>query len=429
MTVAGVAEPRALANLGVDSAGILAGAVGVQASLQQRRDGRGDVAVHLDLAHAAITQARLGLNKPAGAAAAGDLKLVLDHDRLVGIEHVAVTGDGISVQGGADIEGGRPSVLRLQQVRIGADTDLHGEIALPQKPGDAYRVNLQGSSIDASGEFGQSRPKGEAKAAGEDRASPPYRVDVRFDRVRVGNGQRFTAVSAHVEHDGHIIRRAQLQGRTAGGAPFSASIEPGGGSRRLEATAGDVGALLRGLDVAQDVTSGRMSLSGTFDDRRPGHPLTGRLDVEAFRIRGAAAFGKILQGMTLYGLADAMSGPGLNFTRLVTQFHYAADTLELTETRAFSSSLGLTAKGELDLARRVMAIEGTVVPAYFFNSLLGGIPLVGRIFSPERGGGLIAVNYSLRGPFDDPSVGVNPLSALTPGFLRGLFGVFDGPKR
>jgi hypothetical protein len=38
------------------------------------------------------------------------------------------------------------------------------------------------------------------------------------------------------------------------------------------------------------------------------------------------------------------------------------------------------------------------------------------------------MNYGVKGPFDDPSVWVNPLSAVTPGFLRGLFGVFDGPS-
>jgi hypothetical protein len=71
-----------------------------------------------------------------------------------------------------------------------------------------------------------------------------------------------------------------------------------------------------------------------------------------------------------------------------------------------------------------VSLEGTIVPAYFFNSLLGNIPLVGRLFSPERGGGMFAASYSVRGALDDPEVTVNPLSALTPGFLRGLFGLF-----
>jgi hypothetical protein len=82
----------------------------------------------------------------------------------------------------------------------------------------------------------------------------------------------------------------------------------------------------------------------------------------------------------------------------------------------------MTAKGRLDLASASVDLQGTIVPAYFFNSLLGDLPLVGHLFSPERGGGVFAATYTLRGPLSDPTVSVNPLAALTPGFLRGVFG-------
>ena len=48
----------------------------------------------------------------------------------------------------------------------------------------------------------------------------------------------------------------------------------------------------------------------------------------------------------------------------------------------------------------------------------------GKLFSPERGGGVFAASYTLRGRLEDPDVSINPLAALTPGFLRGLFGLF-----
>ena len=52
------------------------------------------------------------------------------------------------------------------------------------------------------------------------------------------------------------------------------------------------------------------------------------------------------------------------------------------------------------------------------------MPLVGRLFSPERGGGVFAASYAVHGALKTPTVTVNPLTALTPGFLRGLFGLF-----
>ena len=38
------------------------------------------------------------------------------------------------------------------------------------------------------------------------------------------------------------------------------------------------------------------------------------------------------------------------------------------------------------------------------------------------------MNYSMNGPSADPSVTVNPLSALTPGLLRRLFNIFDNGR-
>jgi hypothetical protein len=64
------------------------------------------------------------------------------------------------------------------------------------------------------------------------------------------------------------------------------------------------------------------------------------------------------------------------------------------------------------------------VPAYFFNSLPGRIPLIGELFSPQKGGGVFAANYSIDGKLADPDVSLNPLSALAPGVLRSFFDLF-----
>jgi hypothetical protein len=92
---------------------------------------------------------------------------------------------------------------------------------------------------------------------------------------------------------------------------------------------------------------------------------------------------------------------------------------------AENSSLGLTAKGRIAMGQGPSEVEGTIVPAYFFNALPGKLPLIGKLFSPEKGGGVFAWRYSVTGPIGNPDVGINPVSALTPGFLRGLFGIFQ----
>jgi hypothetical protein len=46
-------------------------------------------------------------------------------------------------------------------------------------------------------------------------------------------------------------------------------------------------------------------------------------------------------------------------------------------------------------------LGGTVVPAYFFNSLLGRVPLIGKLLSPQKGrrrirGGLLVARPAIR---------------------------------
>jgi len=229
---------------------------------------------------------------------------------------------------------------------------------------------------------------------------------------------------ARADSDGGLLRRLELDGLTGPKAPFSLRIASEQGKRTLTATAANAGELLAGLDAITRMQGGQLTLTGSYDDTTADHALSGTAEIADFRIRDAPVLARLLQAMTLYGLVEAVQGPGLGFSKLDAPFRLTEDTLTLADARAFSSSLGLTAKGTIDLELQRVALEGTIVPAYFFNTLLGHIPLVGRLFSPEQGGGLFAASYTVRGTLDDPEVTVNPLSALTPGFLRGLFGLF-----
>ena len=225
----------------------------------------------------------------------------------------------------------------------------------------------------------------------------------------------------HATSDGQVLRRLHLTGDTRPKGPFDLRIVPTADGRKLTASAAQAGDLLRALGLASGVEGGRLTVTGQFDDSKPDHPLSGTAELSDFRVREAVGLGKLLQAMTLYGLVDALRGPGLSFNRAIIPFRLTAHSLDLSSARAFSSSLGLTAQGSIDLDAERIDMQGTIVPAYFFNSLLGRVPVVGKLLSPEKGGGVFAASYSLRGRLDDPTVSVNPLSALTPGFLRDLF--------
>ena len=400
--------PRQLVAAGLDTAGIIEGGQGVfTASYLQRRDGSAELAVAANLRDAVLGLA--GWSKRAGVPAEAGAQLLLRGDRLLGIEQVRAQGADLAVEGRVEMVDGRPLLLVLDRLRLGR-TQGSGEVMLPARAGEALRVRLQGAVLDLSALLDR---KGGGGAEGA------WIADARFDRVILSGDRSLPAVTAHAESSGGRV--GALRAVSQGAERVDATIRREGGVRRLRVTAADGGAVLRAMDLVDTVQGGAMALDAAYDDRGAEPVLRGTLELNAFRVRDAPALGKLLQAATVYGVLEALSGPGLSFSALSMPFSWDGRTLEMTDVQAFSASLGLTARGRVDAVRKTVDVQGTVVPLYMLNSALGRIPLLGKLFTAEKGGGLLAVNYGVRGRLDNPAVSVNPLSALTPGFLRGLF--------
>ena len=421
--VTGRPDAQALAAAGLDPGGLIVGSVPLSVQLTERRNGAGTVDVAADLTPATLAVDALGWRKAYGRPATVTATLALDHDRLTGIDPIAIQGDGLELQGDAQFEQGHLVTLRASRLRL--DRTIAQAVVHFAPGAGPISASLSGAVLDLSGRFApRTGPPAARKQAAASPPGPPWTADARFDQVLLANQQALSDVTVHAVDDGQVVRDLRLNGFTGKQAPVLAVIQSEGQHRVLTASAADAGALLRGLDATNSMEGGRLSISATYDDEVPGHPLAGNAEIDDFSVRNAPGFGKLLQAVTLYGLVDALRGPGLGFRKLIAPFHWRDGVLTLDDARAFSSSLGLTAKGWVDLDAQRIALQGTIVPAYVFNSLLGQIPVVGRLFSPERGGGVFAGSYSLQGPIDNPKVAVNPLTALTPGFLRGLFKIF-----
>jgi hypothetical protein len=115
-------------------------------------------------------------------------------------------------------------------------------------------------------------------------------------------------------------------------------------------------------------------------------------------------------------------GTGLAFNQLIAPFRLNGDVLELTDARAFNSSLGMTAKGTLDMARERADLQGTCRPIFSipcsaaFRWWGGCLARSAAVGCSRRRMRSVAVSLALAYP-------LNPLAAVTPGFLRGLFDI------
>ena len=421
ITATGQPDVRQLDAAGFHMSDFVSGAIPMSVVMTQRRSGDGTVAIGGDLSDAGLTFSPLGWSKPTGAGANASAVLVMSHDKLVRIDRITARGDGLAVAGSAVLTEGAIRTIQLDTIRLGR-TQGHGTIHLGGN--DLMNIVLQGSQIDLSPKLVEKTPEDDP-ADKSPIITPPWTVDARFDKALLANGETATGFLVKASGAGEAILGVDAVGALQGGAAYTVRIEQRDGKRRLHVETKDAGRLLRGADAVRVMQSGHLIIDGTFETPYRMQPLAGTATIDDVVVRNSPVLGKLLQAITLYGLVDVLSGPGMAFSRVVVPFRYQGGGLNLEDARAANPSLGLTAQGRIGLASERMMISGTIVPAYFFNSLLGNLPVVGKLFSPEKGGGVFAARFGVSGPIDDAVITINPISALTPGFLRDIFGIFD----
>ena len=437
LKVSANANETQLAAADIPTGGVLKGSAALALTLAAQRGGRTDISATITVPESRLSVSQIAWAGGAGTATA-TAHVALQGDRIVALDNLDLTGPGLALKVRSGFSGNRLSTVTVDALQLGR-TDLHGSFTLPATNSDPYIVDIAGRALDLSGVFGHGRkaepsvkPANQALSTISSREEfaphPPWRATVHLDRIIFGTmaggqSRELDAVRGTVVNNGVVVQSADvsLTVMPSRAGSHLTVVPQSDQSRQVRLTSGDFGGLLKATNAYDAITGGVLDISGRYDDSQPNHPLTGTAEMDKFSLGAAPTIAKMLQAMTLYGVVDLMHGPGLFFSKMVAPFSLADRRLELREARAYSASLGLTADGSVDLPRNEFDIQGTIVPAYFFNALLGHIPLIGKLFSPEKGGGVFSAKYQLTGPINDPAVHVNALSVIAPGFLRDLF--------
>ena len=108
--------------------------------------------------------------------------------------------------------------------------------------------------------------------------------------------------------------------------------------------------------------------------------------------------------------------------RLTSTSHGGATT-HAYGVKVLADSYGMDGKEPLTSAS---GFEGSILQEAKAAGLAVGMVNSGTITEP--GSGVFAATYSVDGSIDQPNMTVNPLAALTPGFLRVLFSAITGER-
>jgi hypothetical protein len=211
-----------------------------------------------------------------------------------------------------------------------------------------------------------------------------------------------------------------------GKGKISAAITPSSAGRQVTLTADDAGLLVKGLFGFGSMKGGALNVSATLSPvatAKNKAPLdyAGKVTIRDFKVTDQPFLARLFAAGSLGGVSDLLQGEGITFDKMEIPFRAQNDAITIHDARAAGPAIGITADGYIDRAHNQIALKGTLAPVYGLNSVLGAIPLLGDVLVSKQGEGIIGMTYSMSGDADQPTLSVNPLSALAPGIFRRIF--------
>lgn len=438
-------------RLGLDPGDFYEGSASAEISVVFDRDKRGTVKGIADMERGRFAIPSLNWDKPVGLPGEARFTLSLVGEEVVSYPSIDLSGEGFRFlgRGRPGDDGTTFGYLEMDEFTIDKSA-VKGATLVSQ--GDDLKITVSSGVFDIEPilEELDSSPGGTATT---NDGAPPSAVPARteydgtlvveapsLERMILSDGRELKNVSVYLERrsDGwHTIRFngsiPEVLWHPDGFKPGPENVmeeertlvvtyhpdETGG--RELVIKSNDFGAALRALNINDNVQGGTFRISGARDGPSPQLPLKATIKAKDFALYNAPTTAKILTLASLTDFATLLGGSGLPFKRLEGEFIEDKGVIKSELIRAFGNAVGLTARGTIDTDDDQVMIEGTIVPAYTFNRIIGSIPLLGTILTGGEGEGIFAATYRVQGAVEAPDVSVNPLSFLAPGFLRNVF--------
>ncbi len=418
----GTVDAAQRAAFGYETRPFLDGATAADLTYISFPNGRGRLDADLDLTDASLAFEFAKWSKPAGQPGRGKVALEFRDDRIVQIPSFQVSAGDLKTAGRIEFEGGKPVRAVLPALSFGRNTLKDVSVGFK---GELVDVAIGGGDVDVEPWMdNDGPPKDDATLAREENEPQrPFRlVAPSLNSVRIAEDRSLSKVKVELYHDPMWWDVIDLAATLPGGAPLTLTYRPAeGGIHVLNAETSDGGAALRALDIYDSIKGGDLKITGKVKDDEPRRPLRGRLEAGHFRLLNTPFFVRFLSVAALTGLVDVLSGEGFYFDGATARFTKTMGLIEVKKFRSAGPSIGLTSKGNIDLDRQKIDLEGVIVPAYALNSILGNIPLLGPLLQGGEGEGMFSATYKIAGDLGEPKIEVNPWAALAPGFLRGLF--------
>jgi hypothetical protein len=402
---------------------VVAGQVAAQGVYKSTGSKMATLTAQLDFAKASINLPWVSWVKPEGQSLAGIVDVAFANGNVAEVRKFEAKAKDVSFDGKIDFakNSSKWTSVTLNKVQVPGSA-VKGQIN--KKADGSYQMSFNGSKADIGALFPkESTDEENAESAALEPIKPPAMLTpmtIKFDiaELATGQGRKISGARGMLEQSNRGWHQLDVTGRMASGKPLELKLLRGKQGRVLRVAAEDAGEMLATLHVVENVHGGRILLEGFGKGDGPVDVVA---NIYNFRHLNPKTLQKIAELAKPEGAEALARSEGVEFKRLKAKLTYDDDKVMLHDAKLAGDLLGLSLSGPIDLYNKRLDLQGTIVPLYGVNSLVSGIPVIGWILTGGEGGGIFAATYSMTGALKNPSVNVNPLSILAPGFLRNIF--------
>jgi hypothetical protein len=373
---------------------------------------RASAEVEIDLTSAGVDSPVPGLSKPAGKPGKATF-VVKPTQEGASLSNIAIELGVPMLRGSAQMDpAGAVESATITQARISPGDDFKVDVV--NGPA-SLKALVHGASLDARA-FVKSILDGSSSG----QSAKDFDIDAKIASVMGSNKQVIRNMELTASRRDGETRFGSLRGRIGAGAVTATGS---GGETRISTS--DAGALLRFANLYSHLEGGDLNLLL----RTRGDLSAGEATLTDFVLRDEPAFRQLVSAApqrSSEGGAALVDASRVRFEKMTASFERTPGKLTIQDGVIYNPSIGLTTQGGIDFEHNQIDVSGSFVPAYTVNTMLTKIPLVGVLLSGGQNDGVFGLSYRVHGSMSNPTLSVNPLSAIAPGILRRMLGAIDG---
>ncbi|WPZ36977.1 AsmA-like C-terminal domain-containing protein [Thalassobaculum sp. OXR-137] len=408
-------------EFGLDLSPYAAGPVALEASVTTDVEGNLTATIDGDLQATSLTVPEIAWDKPADTTGIMRLEVTRSDEDVLAIPGFEIRAGTLYAAGAVDfpVDGG--TIASFSTFRLGR-TEAAGRVE--SEADGSLRIAMEGPVIDlvpildGNDEGGSDSPTADVQ-----------RVEARFvarelhllEDISLANG------TLAVRQIGSRIEDLSVTG-SLNGDPMRLMVQPAHGRRLVTVATNNAGSFLRAFGIADSLKGGRLRVDGELIGDGLDDTMDLAVRIDDFHIVDAPVFAQLLSVASFTGLFDTLSGDGIRFARATAHIGLARDTIRIDNGVAYGPGLGLKINGTLGRKSETIDVEGLIAPAYSLSRLIDVVPVIGELLTGGEGEGLLATSFAVSGSLDKPTITVNPLTALAPGFLRDILDSAEHPS-